>query len=784
MNNGAEPEVNSVAVIGMACRFPGADDPGAFWRNLVGGVESITRGPDSGTYIRAVGKVPGTEFFDADFFRIPPVEATAMDPQTRVLLELSATALEDAGYLGERKYVVGVFAGSGENTYYKEHVAPDDEFCENLGELRLALANEKDFLAPRIAFKLGLAGPSVSVQASCATGLTAVTLACQAITAGDCDLAIAGGVSLLLPETDGYQYTKGGINSVDGRCRAFDQLASGPIPASGAGAVVLKRDALARADGDHRYAVVRGWAINSDGGSRAGFTVPNVAGQEAVIRRAMQRAGIRPRDVSYIEAHGTGTPLGDPVEIEALSRVFSSDDRGPGACAIGSVKTNIGHTDAAAGIAGLIKAVLAVRTGTIPATLHFTEPNPAIDFVGTPFAVNVTARPWPENEAGRIAGVSSFGLGGTNAHVVVAEAFEPELGATRRLRHLLVLSARDDESLGRAKVRLADWFDDTADRSERYLADAAYTTAVARTPYAARWAGAFGTAEEAVTALREPHSPAARSTRLSLAVRGRPDDLVALAQQEVAAEPLARTALDEYAEALGLAAADDVFRQLPAHAAATVAVLVCLRALHLAGVRLARVDAPAWAAPAVHWMLAERPLDELPAVVETCPTDTAEQLQVPAPDSLVIGPDYHLAGAVAHAWARGAAVNWTQYYGAEPRRRVPLPTYPFARQRYWLEKKPRRTYTPEVADTPDSRSSKTVADIVEAAWRGVFGLETVDRHADFFELGGDSLTSVEIGARLNEELGLSLPLDLSFEAPTIAAMIEFIESFENTTRQE
>src|SRR3954447_456674 len=295
-----------IAIIGLACRFPGADNVDEYWANLVAGVDSIDRAPSTGdrsSFVRAVGRVADVELFDAQHFRISPSEAAIIDPQARFLLELSAIALEDAGYLFDSRAVVGVFAGTGENRYYTDHLLPDLELRRATGDARLALANESDFIAPRIAYRLKLTGPAISVRASCATGLTAVALACQAIAAGECDVAIAGAATLLMPDVDGYVHVAGDVLSSDGRCRAFDSRASGTVPASGAGVVVLKRDSLAVADRDNRYAVIRGWATNNDGGNSPGFTAPSVAGQARVIASAFQRAGVKTEEVTYIEAH-------------------------------------------------------------------------------------------------------------------------------------------------------------------------------------------------------------------------------------------------------------------------------------------------------------------------------------------------------------------------------------------------------------------------------------------------------------------------------------------------
>lgn len=776
-----------IAVIGMAARFPGADDVAQYWSNLVAGVESITRDPDLAgaaadrTFVRAVGKVASVEMFDAEFFRIPPAEATVMDPQARMLLELSAAALEDAGYAIPSDHVIGVIVGAGENLYYKQNILPNGELRESYGELRLALANESDFLAPRIAYKLGLRGPSLSVQSSCATGLTAVALACQAIAAGDCDIAIAGAASLLMPDVDGYLYTDGGINSADGRCRAFAAGASGPVPGSGAGVVVLKRDSLARADGDHRYAVIRGWAINNDGGTRAGFTVPNVVGQQTAVATAMRRAGVEPREVSYLEAHGTGTPLGDPIEVEALSRVFATDDRGPRSCAIGSVKTNIGHTDAAAGIAGLIKAVLAVRTATIPASLHFDEPNPDIDFDATTLYVNTATRAWPDADRARIAGVSAFGLGGTNAHVIVSNADEPEAGPSARQECPIVVSARNDRDLRRLKALLAQHLDGIGAHPSSTFADVSHTLAVGRASLACRWAGSFAGPAEAAAALREPEGAGAATAPAAIVIEGNPEQLVAMVVRLTAAEPLIAQAAAEVVALLGFAEPAEMFANQPALRAGRAAAAACLMAMDSAGLTLTEVRGPDWAAPVVAWWAGGGSCDELAGAVRSDDAGSRMAGSGGVPDTLpgavVLGPAFRLGAVLARAWAGGVPVRWVQFFRGEALRRVPLPTHPFTRQRFWVEP----VVTPAAAgELPQPATAEVrtagVTEVVAAAWRDVLGFDEIEHDANFFDLGGDSIVAVEIGARINETLDLSLPLDLAFQTSTIAEMAQHIDA--------
>lgn len=426
-----------IAVVGLACRFPGAPDTQAFWRNLCAGVESISRFTKQELiaagapmkmiaqprYVNAGGCLQDAECFDADFFGYSRREAEMLDPQHRLFLQCAWTAIEDAGYPPtECPGAVGVFGGAGMSTHipWLDEVAANDPF--SLSGYQVMLAGDKDFLCTRVAYKLGLRGPAVTVQTACSTSLVAVHLACQSLLLGESDMALAGGVSVRLPSACGYLFAEGMIFSPDGHCRTFDAAAGGIVPSNGVGIVVLKRLGEALADGDRIRGVIRGTAINNDGADKAGFTAPSVNAQAAVIAEALRVAGVSADTIGYIEAHGTGTPVGDPIEIRGLTQAFRQYTSKTQYCAIGSVKTNIGHTDTAAGVAGLIKAILALQHRRIPASLHFRQANPEIDFARSPFHVNQALTEWPAPaDHPRRAGVSSFGIGGTNAHAVVEE---------------------------------------------------------------------------------------------------------------------------------------------------------------------------------------------------------------------------------------------------------------------------------------------------------------------------------------------------------------------------
>jgi acyl transferase domain-containing protein/surfactin synthase thioesterase subunit len=507
-----ESNSTGVAIIGIACRFPGAPDRSAFWQNLCEGVESICPLSDTGllsagvppklvrdpSYVKAASLLPDIELFDADFFEYSPQEARLMDPQQRLLLEVAWEAFEDAGQpLGTSK-PIGVFTGLG--GVVSSYLVDRLPFCGDLpgftGSLT-HLGNDKDFPSTRISYKLNLTGPSINVQTACSTSLVAIHLACQSILAGECEMALAGAATVRVPQYAGYQAVKGGILSPDGHCRAFDAEAKGTIFGSGVGAVLLKDLAAAQAEGNHVYAVIRGSTINNDGADKVSFTASSVAGQARAMIEAMLVASVSPDDIAYVECHGTGTIVGDPLEIDALTRAFRTATDRTGFCAIGSVKTNIGHLEQAAGIASLIKTALALKNGKIPPSLNFQNPNPKIDLAASPFFVNVQCRDWPARDRPRFAAVNSLGLGGTNAFVVLEEpppAIEtmPEPGPA-----LFTSSARTAAALRQLIERHLAWLD----REDACLQDICFTSTSGRMHFPARFAAVATSKEQLQEAL-------------------------------------------------------------------------------------------------------------------------------------------------------------------------------------------------------------------------------------------------------------------------------------------
>jgi acyl transferase domain-containing protein/SAM-dependent methyltransferase/acyl carrier protein len=561
--NGGQPAPNvaPIAIVGMRGRFPGADDLDQYWRNLAAGVESITvlshedmraagvpediiRLPG---YVNAAPLLDGVDLFDAEFFGFSARDASLTDPQHRLFLETAWEVLEDAGYdVARYPGAIGVFGGC-ELSSYLYQLYQNIDSLGYLDGMQLMVTNDKDHLCTQVSYRLDLKGPSVVVQTTCSTSLVAVSMACESLQAGRCDMAIAGGVTVRVPPRGGYFYTAGSILSPDGHCRPFDADAQGTIVGSGVGLVALKRLDDALAAGDNVRAVIRGVGLNNDGSDKPGYTAPGFRGQAAAIRAAHASAGIPADSIGYVEAHGTGTILGDPIELAALTEVFNAQTNRRGFCGIGSVKSNFGHLSCASGIAGLIKTVLAIEHGAIPPTVHYRAPNPAIDFASSPFYVTTSLHPWKSHGVPRRAGVSSFGVGGTNAHLVLEEAPARPAPEARRTHQLLVLSARSEEALDNAGIRLAAHLEA---HPEVDLADAAFTLRVGRRAFRRRRAlvVSAGDRPTAVAALRQPErfaaADAAGPRPVVFMFPGQGSQYPAMAAGLYHSEPVVRRAID------------------------------------------------------------------------------------------------------------------------------------------------------------------------------------------------------------------------------------------------
>ncbi|MET9225644.1 beta-ketoacyl synthase N-terminal-like domain-containing protein [Lentzea sp. NPDC003310] len=776
-----------IAIVGMACRFPGAADVDAYWRNLCAGHESARHFTDdellaagvpqhvldNPAYVRVGQTLADADMFDAEHFGITADDAEILDPQHRQFLECAHEALERSGYdPNSFDGSIGVFAGAGMNTYLLHGLYERYLTASGPERYRLMIANDKDFLATRLSYKLGLRGPSMSVNTACSTSLVAVHQAVMSLVGGECEIALAGGVHVRTPQTEGYLHQEGMILSPDGHCRPFDASAQGTVLGSGVGVVVLKRLADAMRDGDHVHAVIKGSAVNNDGAAKSGYTAPSVEGQAAVISEAQAVAGISPSSITYVEAHGTGTPLGDPIELTALTEAF-----GPGlpagACAIGSVKSNIGHLDAASGVAGLIKTALMLEHASLVPSLHFTALNPEVDAATLPFRVNTETVAWTAPV--RRAGVSSFGIGGTNAHVVLEQAPVPAMADRVEQDQLLVLSARTPAALETATERLSRYL---RAHPELDLADVAHTLAVGRRAYRFR------------RAVRCPGD--VRAAALTLAI-GDENTVV--------------TAVAEAAPRFGFAfaamcpGAVDLYDDLPTfarHADSVAARAGAGNARALLGTSSPQASLVAqlaltelllsWgvSSAAVRGGLGELALaclagtSDLREALAKADGHAGAEFASGDPVSLWLdladvaagrGP---LLAALAQTWAAGAGVHWQKVYADESARRVPLPTYPFERKRYAAGGQAVAAEQPRLLLTDEA----SIIGYVQEEVMRIFGAQDgpPDPDQDVFELGLDSLVLIDISAKLGAELGRQVPASAFAEHPTIRGFVATLMS--------
>lgn len=764
-----------VAIIGMSCRLPGnVMSPADYWQFLRNGRSGLARftqeelrvaGEASAEYGRSnyvnVGAaLTDIDQFDLTFFGFDRQDLDVMDPQHRLLLQGVWEALEDAGYGSPRnRGEVGLFAGCGVNTYYLEQVVKNaayerpEDVTRTYGEV---ISNEKDYLVSKVAYLLNLRGPAVDIQTACSTSLVAAHYAVQSLRLGECELAVAGGATVKVPHGVGYRYYADGLRSLSGECRVFDEHADGAVLGNGVGLVVLKLLRNAVRDRDHIYAVIRGSAVNNDGDNKVSFQAPAVSGQEQVIVSALQNATIDPRTIHYLEAHGTGTKLGDPIEVAAATKAFNRWTKKTQFCAIGSVKSNIGHAEAAAGVAGLMKASLALYHGEIPPTLNVTTPSPALSLASSPFYVNTTLRTWPD-ETPRRAAVSSFGVGGTNAHMVLEEGPRIDAATYGRRHYVLPISAKTAHGLRASEERLADYLEGQPDVD---LADVAYTLAVGREAFSHRSVIVARDTRDGIARLRRHDDSHAwreyQPLRNLPVVFLLPAEGIELTRADRAlyeSEPRYREYVDE---CLGVAngrvnatALGDSIRLFSmAYALGRMWTAYGVRPKRLLGYGVGEYAAAclrgAMTVTQAIGMLAERAevpfkpaktplaesiasiLDEQRVVfLEIGPGSTllAQVRRLPSVSdgmcipSLSDGPDGQIRddsidSALARLWLAGVDVDWERFYDDTGCRRTPLPTYPFDKQRYWVDKPaplPR-----QATETPRSRSPVNVSDSDEA----------------------------------------------------------------------
>lgn len=664
---------SGVAIVGMAGRFPGASNVDAFWRNLLDGVDAIETIPadelraagvsaeerEDPRYVPRAGRLENIDRFDAAFFGMASRDAELLDPQQRLLLECAWETLENAGYAanGDVARRGGVYAGAGYNSYLVRNIAPRLSQMPQAARYRAMLANDKDFLATRVAHALNFTGPALTIQTGCSSSLVGVCTAALHLLTYQCDIALAGGVSLRIPDAAGYLYEDGGISSPDGVCRSFDADARGTVWGSAVAMVVLKRLEDAERDGDTIVAVISGFALNNDGSNKASYTAPSVDGQAEVVASAIAMADIPPRSVGFVEAHGTATAIGDPIEVAALSRAFGPPDVADDPILIGSLKSNVGHLDTVAGVAGLIKAALAIRDGVVPPTLHFRKPNPLIDFQAAGFTVNSDARAWPAGRERRRAGVSSFGIGGTNAHVMLEAFEEPPTVRDQQhagTLHVLPLSARTETALAAASARLAEHL---VMHPSLSMADVTFTLQSGRAEFAHRRVIACRNAADAVAALRGSEAGHAHA------------ELSPAAQERI------------------------------------------------------------------------------------------------------------------RRWLAGQSTDWSAVGSDAGGRRIPLPTYPFERQRYWIEAlSPDRasdeTSPRSQASSVSPASTSSIIDIVREEVVRVLGPQSALELSDdaaLAERGMDSLMAVELRGALSTRLARPVPAAVLSDAATIASVALHLE---------
>jgi acyl transferase domain-containing protein len=764
---------SEIAVVGMAGRFPGAPDLDAFWRNLRNGVESIRFFTDAElldagvdperikdpAYVKARPILDGVDLFDAAFFGLNPREAEILDPQHRVFLECAWEALEHAGYDTSRfKGAVSLFAGASFSNYLVHNLYKNRPVMESFGDLLTTIYNVPDSLTTMVGYKLDLKGACCAVQTFCSSSLVAVHLAGQSLLNYETDVALAGGVTVYVPQTSGYLHEEGSIVSRDGHCRAFDARADGTVFGNGVGIVVLRRLEDALRDGDTVHAVILGSAVNNDGTRKVSFAAPGVVGQTEVVVEALAAAEVDPATIGYVEAHGTGTRLGDPAEVSALTKAFGTRTDRKGFCALGSVKTNVGHLDAAAGVSGLIKVILALEHREIPPSLHFETPNPDIDFLSSPFFVNTNLRDWAAGGSPRRAAVSAFGVGGTNAHLVVEEAPAQAKAPSGRAWQLLVLSAKSESALERGTANLADHLDAHPDLD---LADVAWTLQAGRRAFAHRRVAVCRGALDAAAVLQ-----GREQGRLLTRVGERRNPPVVLVfpsggtvseaalRELCAAEPSVAREIERGLAASGAGAAD---------LRCTLVQYALGRVLLSWGIRPEALVAEGSGESAARALTGEA---VIPIVSRSSlPADDARLFVELRPDLSSAG----LLEALGALWLGGVEVDWAAVHAPERRRRVPLPAYPFERRRFWVEPLPDEPASPAPSAEPRDwlyrPCWKTALPAVPPSGRGLRHLLFLDGTglgaalAERLEALGDEVVTVEPAALFAGEPATGYRLD-------------------------
>ncbi|WP_010250889.1 hybrid non-ribosomal peptide synthetase/type I polyketide synthase [Acetivibrio cellulolyticus] len=896
----ANESFGGVAIVGMSGRFPGAKNIDEFWENLKNGVDSITsfskeeaikagaseedvNNPD---YVLASGILEDVEYFDASFFGFNPRETENMDPQHRLFLECSYEALENAGYAkNEYEYPVGVYAGSNMSTYFLYHLMAKVGLKDNFGML---LSNDKDYLATRLSYEFNFKGPSINVQTACSTSVTAIALACEGLLNYNCDMALAGGAAVKLPQKLGYLYQPGMIASPDGHARPFDADAQGTIFTSAVGVVVLKRLEDAIADGDNIYAVIKGIAVNNDGSTKVGFTAPSRDGQSEVIVAAQSLAGVNPDDIGYVEAQGTSTSIGDPIEVSALNQVFAQKSQRKNFCALGSVKGNVGHTTSAAGAVAIIKTALALKNKQIPPTVNYKIPNPSIDFENSAFYVNTRLTEWASNGKPRLAGVNSFGFGGTNVHTVLEEAPKIEASTESRTHQLITLSARSKTALDRMSYNLGGFLKENLGLN---FADAVYTLHVGRKEFEHRRTLVCRDAQEAADLLVNKNVDSSiydlnggtapsivfvftegknlktsttidlynnfevfrqefdRGARILESYSGEdpigilyPEDQLDNTSDRYLSDMRIACSINliiEYAMAKlwmswGIKPYTAIGKGTGEYTAALISGVLSLEdALLLAfsdennlSINLDKVTFSPASSPYVssvtgtwtdnneitgreYWAKVSC-LDRFDKGIETLEEDNTVlflQMGIPLhiegingakvfsslPDEVNSQSEIEaVLYALGKLWEKGSKIRWEEFHNGEKRHRVPLPTYPFERKRYWVEQfnmgeyikngsdyctdNVENAYTRPDLSTEYEAPCNEVEECIAEIWQNLMGIEPVGTKDNFFELGGESLLFVNMHTELEKHYPGRTKVEEIITCPTISEIAAIIGS--------
>ncbi|WP_265445529.1 non-ribosomal peptide synthetase [Acetivibrio straminisolvens] len=849
-----------VAIIGMSGRFPGAKNIDEFWENLKNGVDSITtfskeeaiksgasdEDVNDPNYVLAGGILEDIEYFDASFFGFNPRETENMDPQHRLFLECAYEALENAGYAkNEYEYPVGVYAGSNMSTYFLYHLMAKVGLKDNFNML---LSNDKDYLASRVSYVFNLKGPSINVQTACSTSMTAIALACEGLLNYNCDMAIAGGAAIKLPQKLGYLYQPGMIASPDGHARPFDADAQGTVFTNAVGVVVLKRLEDAIADGDNIYAVIKGIAVNNDGSTKAGFAAPSREGQSEVIAAAQSLAGVNPDDIGYIEAQGTSTLFGDQIEVDALNKVFSQKTQRKNFCALGAVKGNVGHTTSAAGAVAIIKTALALKNKQIPPTVNYKTPNPNIDFENSAFYVNTKLTEWESNGKPRLAGINSFGFGGTNVHAILEEAPEIETSAKSRSHQLLTLSARSKTALDRMAHNLGEFLKKNTDIN---FADTVYTLHVGRKEFEHRRTLVCKNAEEAICLLLNEN----RESSLCDFSGGTNPSIVFVFAERERLKPNTAIELynnfDVFKEEFnrGAEILKSYLREDPVGILFSQDTPKNLSEKYLNDKKISRsINMIIEYAMAKLWMswgikpytaigkgigqytadLTRGVLSLEDALIRAFSDDGSgsygsfdNEIETLAKDNTVIflhmGVPFELKDAhsakvflslpgeesnqsevqtvlytLGKLWEKGFKISWEDFHSGEKRRRIPLPTYPFERKKYWVEQFNMREYIKNGSDwysdnvenaytrpelsTEYEAPSNEIEERIAEIWQSILGIEPVGIKDNFFELGGESLLFVNMHNELEKHYPGKTKVEEIITCPTISEIAAIIEN--------